>query len=88
MKLLIAKKEKRLGSVNGAKDILAHPFFAEIDVEKLLKREIVPPWKPEIEEKAGDTDIGDFFDKQDDLRALKDTYIPRANRKEVGAQNT
>ena len=35
MKLLVAKKENRLGSVNGAKDVIAHPFFAELDIQKL-----------------------------------------------------
>jgi hypothetical protein len=36
---------------------LSHPFFEGLDIEKLLKKEIEPPYKPVI------TDDLRFFDK-------------------------
>jgi hypothetical protein len=29
-------------------EILAHPFFAGLNIEKLMKKELVPPYKPVI----------------------------------------
>jgi hypothetical protein len=29
-------------------EILQHPFFAGLDMEKLLRKELKPPYKPEI----------------------------------------
>jgi len=37
-KLLIKKKEKRLGAKGGLKEVLAHPFFKDLDIDALLKK--------------------------------------------------
>jgi hypothetical protein len=29
-------------------EILEHPFFASLNIEKLMKKELVPPYKPVI----------------------------------------
>lgn len=42
-KLLEKDPVKRLGSVNGADEILAHPWLADIDFERLAAKEIQPP---------------------------------------------
>lgn len=55
-KLLNKNKKKRLGAQGDIGEILAHPFFAGIDLEKLLKRELVPPYMPAI------TDELKYFD--------------------------
>lgn len=39
----------------GAQEIMDHPFFASIDFDMLLKREVEPPFKPKIEEGVIDT---------------------------------
>jgi serine/threonine protein kinase len=44
-KLLHPKPESRLGA-HGADEVKNHPFFKGIDFEKLLKKEIEPPFKP------------------------------------------
>jgi len=46
--LLTRDPEKRLGS-NGGQDIKVHPWFAEIDWEKLIRKEIEPPFKPKVQ---------------------------------------
>ena len=41
-KLLLVDRTKRLGA-NGVDEIMQHPFFASIDFDALLRREITPP---------------------------------------------
>lgn len=47
---LLAKDENtRLGSrAGGARDIMESSFFKTIDFEKLDRKEIVPPFKPDV----------------------------------------
>ena len=47
-KLLDKNKKKRLGANGDVAEILAHPFFASISMEKILNKELKPPYKPEI----------------------------------------
>jgi len=47
--LLEKNKGKRIGK-NGIKEILAHPFFASLDIDALMRRELEPGYKPEIKE--------------------------------------
>ncbi len=47
-RLLEKDKTKRLGAKGDVTEILEHPFFKSIDIEKLLKKEINPPYKPAI----------------------------------------
>lgn len=49
-KLLSKKKNKRLGAIDDAEEILSHPWFADIDVKKLLERKLKPPFVPEFED--------------------------------------
>jgi len=39
-KLLTKDKTQRLGKTDGVKEIISHPWFSSIDVEKLLKKQI------------------------------------------------
>jgi len=39
--------EQRLGA-GGAHEIKSHPYFASIDWDKLMAKEIMPPFVPEV----------------------------------------
>ena len=47
-KLLCKDKTQRLGAKGDVDEILSHPFFSDLDITKLLKKEVPPPYKPEI----------------------------------------
>ena len=81
--MLTRDPAKRLGSVRGAEDVLRHPFFADLDVEGVMLREVAPEFVPPTK-KAG---VGNF-DKEftseapvDSLAGhqLSSTAVERAN---------
>ena len=45
-RLLDKDKKKRLGANGDIDEILSHPFFAGLDIPSLLRKEIVPTYKP------------------------------------------
>ena len=47
-RLLEKDRKQRLGQKNDIDEVLGHPFFKDIDREKLLNKEIEPPFKPNI----------------------------------------
>lgn len=49
-KLLAKKKNQRLGAEGGIKEILAHPFFSGLDMDALVKKQLTPGYKPDINE--------------------------------------
>ena len=49
---------KRLGTKNGIRDILAHPWFADLDQEKILKMKIEAPFKPTLS--SNELDVTNF----------------------------
>uniref|UniRef100_A0A8C5QNB9 Uncharacterized protein n=1 Tax=Leptobrachium leishanense TaxID=445787 RepID=A0A8C5QNB9_9ANUR len=56
--LLIKDPTQRLGSSEeGAKDVMAHPFFKDIDWSKLLQKELRPPFLPPL---SGPEDVSNF----------------------------
>ena len=44
-RLLTRDPEKRLGS-GSFEEVMSHPWFRDIDWDKLYKKEVVPPFKP------------------------------------------
>jgi len=46
-KLLVKDQTKRLGSQNDSLEVLSHPFFAQIDINKLLTRQLKAPFIPD-----------------------------------------
>lgn len=59
-KLLAKDPSKRLGSQRGAEEIKEHPFFADIDWDKMMKKQIPTPYKPLLDSK----DDTKHFDKE------------------------
>ena len=46
--LLERDQKKRLGSKQDADDLVAHPWFADIDWDSMLKRSIPSPFMPDL----------------------------------------
>ncbi|KAJ3411148.1 hypothetical protein HDV05_002662 [Chytridiales sp. JEL 0842] len=56
--LLDRDPKRRLGGgPNDAEDIKRHAYFADVDWEKLLKKQVKPPFKPKVE---SETDTSNF----------------------------
>jgi len=54
--LLTRDADRRLGSgPDGANDVKRHPFFKDIDWEKLLRKEVEPSFKPKVKDAVMDT---------------------------------
>lgn len=47
-KLLEKDKKQRLGFKSDLDEVICHPWFKEIDMEKLVKKELEPPFRPEL----------------------------------------
>jgi len=52
--LLKKDAASRLGTTNGIKEILEHPWFEGLDVDKLLNKQIDPPFKPTLSSNVQD----------------------------------
>jgi len=71
--LLDRNPDKRLGNgPHGTEDIKSHPFFSDVDWNKLYRREIEPPFKPHLQHLL-DTR---FFSEEFTLESVKETYVP------------
>ena len=53
-RLLDKNKESRLGSEGDAAEILAHPFFEELELDKVETKSIEPPLMPPVEDETAD----------------------------------
>ena len=72
IQLLIKDPKMRLGSQKGSEEIKNHPWFKNIVWDKLLKKEVEPPFKPPI---SGDAWV-DNFDKQFTEEQPINSYAP------------
>ncbi|KAG6604575.1 AGC/AKT protein kinase [Phytophthora cinnamomi] len=61
-KLLNRDPARRLGGgPNGGRDIMAHPFFESIDWDKLMRKEIEPPFVPDVSSVDDITNVPEMF---------------------------
>ena len=71
-KLLNKDKSKRLG-VKGGDEVLGHPFFAELDIDKLMQKQLKAPFLPKITDPEG---MRRHSQKVVRLKHLEETVIP------------
>jgi len=72
--LLNRNPDDRLGSGSGdVEQIKAHPFFKDMDWDKMMKKEIDPPFKPKVKNAEEDTSL---FDKQFTDEQVVDSVVP------------
>merc|ERR1719359_2206458 len=65
-KLLTADLGKRYGNLkNGVEDIKQHKWFNPIDWEKLLQKEIEPPFKPSVKSSTDTSNFDDYPDSDE-----------------------
>ena len=55
--LLNRNPKHRLGANGDAKELMAHPFFHDVDWEALSRKDVIPPFKPKLK---SDTDTSNF----------------------------
>ena len=86
-RLLQRHQSKRLGNLKGGHvDVQQHPWFADIDIKKLLKRELKAPWKPQIKDALDASNFDDYssMEKEDNSRKPKLSSKEQAVFKEFG----
>jgi len=69
-----------LGYNGDGAEVLAHPFFKDLDLKKLEAQEVVPPFKPDVSTDHIDVK---FFNAKSDQKDLAETYVPEANIRRV-----
>jgi len=72
--LLTRDPEKRLGS-NGGHEVKVHPWFADIDWEKLVRKEIEPPFKPKVKNIEDTTQIDPTFTREKPVDSLPEQSV-------------
>lgn len=64
-KLITADLTKRLGNlVGGSRDVMTHPWFAEVTWERLLKKDIDAPYVPPVRGGVGDASLFDKYPEE------------------------
>lgn len=72
-KLLNKNFEKRLGSKDGVHEVLAHPWFKDIDIKAIEAQTVVPPLKPDLK---GDKLDMKYFNSNE--QSELNSYMPAA----------
>lgn len=81
--LLEREVSQRLGSGDeDAEEIQSHPFFQDVDFESLYRKEIQPPFVPQVD---GETDVS-YVETEFTSEPVKDTYVPHTSSM-LAAQN-
>lgn len=60
--------------------MLAHPFFAGLDLKRMETKEVEAPFRPELS--ADQLDVK-FFNAKSDPKDLTETYVPEAKIRRV-----
>ncbi|CAN6628283.1 serine/threonine-protein kinase Ypk1p [Trichomonascus vanleenenianus] len=83
--LLNRDPEKRLG-INGAADIKAHPFFAQIDWKRLMAKKYAAPFKPAVESATDTSNFDQEFTSEEPTDSVvdKDFYLSESVQQQFG----
>lgn len=73
--LLNRDPTKRLGSKDDVEDIKTHAFFATLNWDKLMKKEIDPPYKPKVKAVDDTSNFDDTFTKE----PVVDSVVPQSS---------
>ncbi len=65
--MLEPEESKRLGFKDGAKEVMAHPWFASINFEELQNRTIEPEFMPDITRANCETNTEDLSGEHSDF---------------------
>ena len=75
--LLDSDLTKRYGNLkNGVKDITTHRFFKNIDWDKLLRKEITPPYIPKVKSNNDISNFSAYPDSDNPAQAIKKEEDP------------
>ena len=65
MKLITSDLSKRLGNLHGgSKDVMNHPWFAEVTWDRLAKKDIDAPYVPPVRAGVGDASQFDKYPEE------------------------
>ena len=67
-KLVCKDPAIRIGTKGDVDEILAHPWFAEINLDDMMKKKLTPPYKPEVK---SDAELVLSFSQKNNPNALK-----------------
>lgn len=81
--LLDRNPAKRLG-VNGAAEIKAHPFFAQIDWRRLMAKKYAAPFKPAVESAADTSNFDAEFTSEVPADSVVDDYLSESVQQQFG----
>jgi len=80
--LLTRDVEKRLGSNGKSEEVKKHPFFKDIDWERLEKKEVDPPFKPKVKSGTDTSQIDSVFLVEKPLDSLVDHSLSETVQRE------
>lgn len=72
--LLVRDPEKRLGTKGGT-EVKNHPWFGDIDWDKLVKKEIDPPFKPKVKNVEDTSQIDPTFTRERAIDSVPDQSV-------------
>lgn len=85
--MLQKDRKSRLGYEGDSEEVLGHPFFAELDMNKLISKEIEPPFKPVINS-GQNLDFYNFESKHTRSGGVKESMIREEEKRKVLEQQS
>ncbi|QKX57302.1 uncharacterized protein TRUGW13939_04414 [Talaromyces rugulosus] len=78
--LLNRNPKHRLGAKDDAKELMAHPFFHDVDWEALGHKKVIPPFKPKLKSESDTSNFDpEFTTALDNSSSLNDRAAALAN---------